>query len=419
MEPSPEFVEELSAKQKLRACAIWLVLLFLGGFVCAALAAAPIKNFWQQWRREKITLPAPTPTSTPVPIITPTSHPVNTPYASFTVPPHLPTKTPRPATPTPYTITPTYTPDAGISATIVLSAASAEAIFLPTSTPPPAPPAGVLLVGGPVKGDIELIELPASLQFNQDTLRVEFKWVWKDKGCQPPPEGQGFEVRVWPERSGFGPLGVMDAADQDAIFCDEKSGVRMFEVGNLRSAPGVMAVDGGPFRWDVALVQLDPYTVLNVAPSRAFYLPPAAPAFTPTPAPPRAESADGKIDLLEPPDNQTLPSGAEKVEFRWRWSQSPNCQLPPPGYGFELRVWPSLANAAPMGAMGNAAQNQAQIFCDPTAGLFSYQVPNINLIPATKERGSGEYRWDVILTRLNPYSPTLFSEVRVFWLPEN
>lgn len=418
MEPSPEFAEELSAKQKFRACAIWLALLFLGGFVCAALAAAPIQTLWRQWQQEKITLLAPTPTSTPVTIITPTPLSVNTPYASFTVPPHLPTNTAPPVAPAVYTPTPTYTL-ASISATTVLSAASPEAISPPTSTPSPAPSADALLVGGPVKGDIELIELPASLQFNQDTLRVEFKWVWKDKGCQPPPNGQGFEVRIWPERPGFGPLGVMDAADQDAIFCDEKSGTRMFAAGNLRSAPGVMAVDGGPFRWDVALVQLDPYIVLNVAPSRAFYLPPAAPAFTPTPTPPRAASIGGRIDLLEPPNNQTLPPGAEKVEFRWRWSQSPACQLPPPGYGFELRVWPSLSNAAPMGAMGNAAENQAQIFCDPTAGLFSYQVPNINLIPATKERGSGDYRWDVILTRLTPYSPTLFSEVRVFWLPEN
>jgi len=252
------------------------------------------------------------------------------------------------------------------------------------------------------------------LEFDQETIRVEFKWLWKDKGCQSPSEGQGFEIRIWPERPGFGPLGVMDASDQDAIFCDATGGARMYEVGNLRGAPGVMAVDGGVFRWDVALVQLDPYEVLNVAPSRSFYLPPSAPAPTPTPTPFRVASTGGKIDLIEPQNAQTLPDGVEKVEFRWRWSEAAACELPPQGYGFELRIW---ADFIPMGAMGNAAENQSQIFCDPGSGLFSHQVPNINLTPAVKENGGGDYRWDVVLARLEPYSLTLLSEARVFRLP--
>jgi hypothetical protein len=193
-----------------------------------------------------------TPTSTPRPTDTATPKPTAT--AS-------PTNTPSPPTRTP---TPPVTPARSIS---------------PTQTPLPSG-----LGTGPA---IILIELPDKFSLRADASRVEFKWIWEGKECAPPPEGQGFEIRIWPEQPGFGPLGAMDASKQDEIACDPKSGTRSYEIGNLRGTPGVSAVGSGRFRWDVALVKLDPYTPIAVSGSRIFDLPPV-----PTPTPTPSESTE-------------------------------------------------------------------------------------------------------------------------------
>jgi hypothetical protein len=265
------------------------------------------------------------------------------------------------------------------------------------------------------------VELPDKIALPIDVGRVEFKWVWDGHGCTLPPEGQAFEIRIWPDMPGVTPLGVMDASETDAIVCDEKSGTRSYEVGNLRGAPGVSSADSGRFRWHVALVKLDSQTLIAVSESRAFDLPPGVPTPTPTPTPPRVVLAAGQdagvISLEEPADNFSLPEGTEQFEFRWRWSPAGACELPPPGYGFELRIWPEHPDMSPEGVMGDASASQADVFCDPSRNLFGYRVMNLEKTRAVIKAGAGRFRWDVILVKLDPYEIVIWSGSRAFELP--
>ena len=352
----------------------------------------------------------PTPTATPTPTQTPTSEPTPIPLPSAT-------HTPLPAV----VLLPTHTPTAeppGSTSPIQTPTAELTATLMAT----PATPV-LVISSGPGNGSITLVELPDQIALPADVGRVEFKWLWQGKGCEKPPAGYGFEIRIWPERPGFIPLGIMDAAKQDDIKCEADSGTRSYEVGNLRSAPGVKVVDGGRFRWEIALVQLEPYTLVDVSPSRTFDLPSGPPQPTPTPTPlrvvlPTTGQVGGVISLVELQNNLTLPADAQRVEFRWRWSLSPDCKLPPLGYGFELRIWPEGPAFAPLGAMGEASASQKDILCEPNAGLFIYQVPDIKKIPALFDASYGRFSWDVTLIQFEPYTVTVRSEVRVFELPK-
>jgi len=352
--------------------------------------------------------PSPTTTQTPTPTHTATSSPTFTPTAT---PPPTSTPTFRPtATPTLTTlpVSPLQTPE-----TPVLTAT------LPLTAPDPDV---LVLSSGGGSGAIRLVDLPDEATLPADVQRVEFKWVWQEATCDPLPDGYGFEIRVWPERPGFIPLGVNDAAKPEEITCEPKGGTRRYEVGDLRAAPGVEAVNGGRFRWEVVLVQLDPYQVLDVSPSRAFELPPAGPTPTPTPSPLRVAvppNGDfGAINLVELQHEVSLPPNPQQVEFRWDWSLSQACALPPVGYGFELRVWPTDPKFGPMGAMGNAQESQSAITCDLSSGQFGYLLPDIQKTPALQEVSSGRFYWDIILVQLDPYTPTLRSGVRIFTIPE-
>jgi hypothetical protein len=269
---------------------------------------------------------------------------------------------------------------------------------------------------------ILLLEPAENVQMKEEPGRLEFKWVWVGHGCAKPPQNQGFEIRIWPDQAGATPMGVMDAKKQDAIRCEEKTGTRTFEVGNLRGAPGVMAGGGGgQFRWDVALVQLDPYAPQAAAASRVFELPAGPPTVTPTPGPTRVpqpvavEKDWGGITLTQPDDNTVLAAGTKKLEFHWVWSLSPNCERPPAGYGFELRIWPEQAGVAPMGAMGDAKGAQTAIFCE--SGHFGYLVNNLNTTPGVLQIGTGRLRWDVVLVQLDPYTILITPISRAFDLP--
>jgi hypothetical protein len=281
-----------------------------------------------------------------------------------------------------------------------------------TIVPPPQPP---LPFGG-----ITLVELRDEIALPADVGRVEFKWVWDDKGCASPPEGQAFEIRIWPDLPGAVPLGVMDASQQDAIVCEPKSGTRIYEVGNLRGAPAISGVPGGRFRWHVALVELESQNLIAVSESRVFELPLAnLPTPTPVPSQPRVAwpgQNAGVISLEQPQDNHSLPESTGQFEFKWRWSLSDACQLPPAGYGFELRIWPDHPDFGPLGAMGDARLSQADIFCDPASGLFGYLVPDLKKTPAVQAAGAGRFRWDVVLVQLDPYKSVLASASRVFEL---
>jgi hypothetical protein len=265
-------------------------------------------------------------------------------------------------------------------------------------------------------GAIQLIELPDGIRLPEDVGRVEFKWFWQGHGCDSFPDGYGFDLRIWPEGPVIAPLGVTDATDQKGIFCDPISGTFGYEVGNLRGTPGVAGLGAGRFRWDVALVQLEPYKPIDVSGSRIFDLPPGPATPTPTPGLPRAEGVDRPITLVEPLHEAPLPAAAKQVEFTWRWGQV--CQLPPVGYGFELRIWPEGTQYAPMGAMGDARLAQPAIVCNAASGVFGYRTPDLTKTPALQRVSSGRFQWDVLLVRLEPYEVITISDPGIFIVPK-
>jgi len=143
---------------------------------------------------------------------------------------------------------------------------------IPTNTPtpqvlaPPRPPTAVI-----VDGAIELITPADNIQLTSDT--VEFTWKWhQNKGCQPPPEGYAFEIRVWFDSNSAAPMGAMDAKlEKPNIRCDPNTGTHAFTIGKVRDVPGARGLQGGRFRWDVTLVQLDPYQPIVITPYRIFF----------------------------------------------------------------------------------------------------------------------------------------------------
>ncbi|HMQ51228.1 MAG TPA: hypothetical protein PKD98_03955 [Anaerolineae bacterium] len=123
-------------------------------------------------------------------------------------------------------------------------------------------------------------------------------------------------------------------------------------------------------------------------------------------------TVDGVIELVEPAhDIQVLP---DLVNFRWRWQPNKNCQPPPDGYAFEIRVWRDVDNAAPMGAMNAQAEKQ-RITCDPATGIYSLAVGNLPSIPGTGGAKDGRFRWDVALVQLDPYQPVVTTNYRLFF----
>ncbi len=202
----------------------------------------------------------PTPTDTQIPVRgSPTLPPTDTPR------PKTPTSTPTP-TNTPVTPTPTLEPEvqakleqleqgAAITATQVAQA------MLDIITGPAA-----------IEGAINLVTIDNGHVFAPGIGEVEFSWIWTGAdGCVPPPDGYGFDLRIWPDRPDFGPLGVDKVATlQEAIACIPETGRRVYRLGYLSGTPAVKAQGAGFFLWDVALVQINPYTPLYASPPRRF-----------------------------------------------------------------------------------------------------------------------------------------------------
>ncbi len=328
----------------------------------------------------------------------------------------IPTDTPiATATPTaPPTAPPPVTPDAAAPTAIAATQPAGDA---------PAAESSELLPDG----SITLIELPNNFTLPNDVSRVEFKWVWNEASvCAAPPDGQGFDIRVWPDLPGYGPMGVDDVNQlQEKIFCDPKSGTRGFEVGHIRNTPGVQATGTGQFRWQIALVELaEPFTPLAVSESRVFQLPPDPTTPTPTLTPESrvtqtcpCDEVGGEIILIEPQHEVEVPPADKTFEVKWRWSGADGCQLPPAGYGFEVRIWPEHPGYGPMGAMGDAKESQKDIFCDAGNNVRSYLVQNFHGAPGVRPAGAGRFYWDVILFKAEPYSEIIKSETRIFTLP--
>ncbi|MCB0168880.1 MAG: hypothetical protein KDI79_31925 [Anaerolineae bacterium] len=249
------------------------LVLLLGGLalvVAAGLVAAGVFYFTRERTADPV-VDASQPTATPV-VATPTvglvieSAPTEAPQVVLIV-----------TSPTP-TITPTKPPVEAEVAGSVAVKRDPTATRAPTSTPtatatlrPFRPPTATATAGATLDGWIEPVSPDENFYLPADGLT--FQWQWHDnKGCQQPPDGYGFEIRVWRDVSTDFPQGAMNARDEKPnITCDPKSGVYTFSVGNVKKVPGIQNSEFGRFRWDIAIVQLDPYAPVITSPSRVFY----------------------------------------------------------------------------------------------------------------------------------------------------
>lgn len=196
---------------------------------------------------------APTSTSTPPPP-TATEQPSPLPEVVIIIPTHTPTP-------------PADSTAAAAGDTLTIIATVTRAVTN-TPTPPPLRPQKTRPVA--IDGTIELIAPDNNIQIGDS---VEFKWRWlEDKGCADPPDGYAFEIRVWRDNDSAGPRGAMDAKVQKPnISCDPATGIRAFTINGIKTVPGFEGSSEGRFRWDVALVQLEPYEPKIFPPFRLFF----------------------------------------------------------------------------------------------------------------------------------------------------
>lgn len=403
------------------------LLLVLISLACGApLLSSPESTATHSMLSIEVTVvPLPTleqPTSQPTPTKLPTIT-LSVVEGGRPLPTLLPTDTPS-FKPTP-TLSPSVAPEPlefsepEITSTSTITSSQAEAsAFGAASLFPDWPPDN---------GLIKLIELPDGLELPADVRAVDFKWVWDESSvCSPLPDDQGFDIRIWPDLPQYKPMGVADVKEmQEKIVCDEKSGTRTYQVGHLRFTPGVQEMGSGQFRWHVALVELtEPFAPIAVSKSRTFQLLPDPTTPTPTLTPiPRVTPAGsdggvgGEIILVEPQHLVEVPPADKTVEFKWRWTGTDGCEQPPEGYGFEVRIWPEHPDFQPMGAMGDAAQSQNSIGCDPGNYNRNYVLYDFKNAPGIKPAGAGRFRWHVILFKEEPYEEVLLSETRLFILP--
>ncbi len=194
---------------------------------------------------------------------------LSTPTLTATPAPEQPTSLPGVVVIVPTrTSTPTALPAAQSSDSLAVVATVTRA---PANTPtPPALRPQKASQQGSIDGTIELIAPDDNMQIG-DT--VEFKWRWlENKGCVEPPDGYAFEIRVWRDNNAAGPRGAMDAkAQKQNISCDPTTGIRSFTIGGIKTVPGFEGSTEGRFRWDVALVQLEPYEPKIFPPYRIFF----------------------------------------------------------------------------------------------------------------------------------------------------
>lgn len=197
--------------------------------------------------------PAPTFLETP-PLVTPTLALTETTGPAAVLPLTNTTTVTAPVTAAAPTATPLLTP------TVAAETALTSTTPLTPTAPPPAP--------------LALLEPVPNFTLQPGINELEFKWRWAAQTSCQPPEGFGYELRIWPAVSGYGPMGVTDAvANQQDFHCQPKSNVASYRVDDLKGTPGVSAMGSGKFLWDVAYIQLDPYTVIYTSGPRLFEMP--------------------------------------------------------------------------------------------------------------------------------------------------
>ena len=79
----------------------------------------------------------------------------------------------------------------------------------PTAVPQKRQEAAVVTVDG----SIELISPQNDIHVPENEMA--FEWIWhENKGCEQPPDGYAFEIRIWRDNDFSGPMGAMDAQGQ-------------------------------------------------------------------------------------------------------------------------------------------------------------------------------------------------------------
>ncbi|HRV93404.1 MAG TPA: hypothetical protein P5526_14685 [Anaerolineae bacterium] len=246
------------------------LVLLLGGIAFVVAAVLVVAGVFYFSRTQAADPAVDTPQSTPTTLIaTPTvglvveSAPTEAPQVVMIVTSPTPTVTP--------TNPPVVTETAGSSEVVRSPTATRAPTSTPTSTPRPFRPTPTATAGVTVDGWIEPITPDENFYLPADGLT--FQWKWHDnKACQSPPDGYGFEIRIWRDVSTDFPKGAMNARDEKPnISCDPESGLYTFTIGNVKKVPGVQNAEFGRFRWDIAIVQLDPYAPVITSPSRIFY----------------------------------------------------------------------------------------------------------------------------------------------------
>ncbi len=137
----------------------------------------------------------------------------------------------------------------------------------PTEPPTPLPPPKATPTPRIDDKTIVLVTPADGVQVPADGNQM-FQWKWGE-GCSLPPDGYGFEIRIWGDVYNALPAGAMDARYPQGITCDTTTGVRSYTLGHIKELFG--GLSPGYYRWDVALVKIDPYTPVTIPPYRKFY----------------------------------------------------------------------------------------------------------------------------------------------------
>jgi hypothetical protein len=126
----------------------------------------------------------------------------------------------------------------------------------------------ILLSPAQLEGNIQQVIPDNNHTFAPGVGQVEFSWRWSGgNNCELLPDGYGFDLRVWPNRPDFGPLGVseINAIKEETVCRDGKWTYRLYY---LSGVPAVQIQGAGSFLWDIAFVKMSPYTPLYASPPR-------------------------------------------------------------------------------------------------------------------------------------------------------
>ncbi len=152
------------------------------------------------------------------------------------------------------TNTPTTTPTSAATNTSQATAVVATNTSVSVATSPLSSPATPTTSANPSSYGVIGLESP---QGDMAGAIQTFRWKWSE-GCALP-QGLGFQIRIWPD--GHDRYGAMDAKEVTLLKCSG-SGYWSREI-NVSRAHGISSTGGsGRFKWDVALVTLDPYKPL-------------------------------------------------------------------------------------------------------------------------------------------------------------